>query len=524
MNKYPTAVLLLFFTWLLPCELPAIDLFLRHIDAAEWPALRLHIRALDRTGYPIEDLSREQFLVQSDGHTLPIDELLPMSTTQEGMDLVLVLDTSGTMKGEPLNDAKIAIYSLLDRISDNDRLTVVAFDDEAYLMTELATDKQQLRSMIDQLNVAGSNSVLFKAVVRGIRHLQQAGRVGKGAVIVVSDGYDESSGAYQLDDCIRQSQEADVPIFTLGLTKGDPSHLENLEKMAEQTGGIYSRAFSSSQLTSLYQSIYERLRKQYVLVCRAPPDIQPGGQHVSLQVALSFDNQYEEISSGYIAPNHPVAEIAEEAPQEETFWKKYQVWLACGALLFVGIPAVAWFVQRRKRKTPLVSDPPSTLSEANDEKRTQLSKTIERPLIHRDENEKTTAPMVESALMEPSTQPDKTTEHQDGRRRGQTMVAARRPKIWAELVCISGIHTGEDFAIWNKKTTIGTRPGNDIVFKDDAISGQHMYIERDEDIVRLVDRDSTNGTYLNGLRVGTEIIKSGDTITLGISEFTFRLK
>ena len=522
MNKYPTAVLLLFFTWLLPCELPAIDLFLRHIDAAEWPVLRLYIRALDRTGYPIEDLSREQFLVQSDGHTLPIDDLLPMSTTQEGMDLVLVLDTSGTMKGEPLNDAKIAIYSLLDRIGDNDRLTVVAFDDEAYLMTELATDKQQLRSMIGQLNVAGSNSVLFKAVVRGIRHLQQAGRVGKGAVIVVSDGYDESSGAYQLDDCIRQSHEADVPIFTLGLTKGDPSYLENLEKMAEQTGGIYSRAFSSSQLTSLYQSIYERLRKQHVLVCRVPPDIQPVGQHVSLQVALSFDNQYAEISSGYIAPYNPVAEIAEEAPQEKTFWKKYQVWLACGALLFVGIPAVAWFVQRSKRNKQLVSDQPSTLSEANDEKRTQLSKTIERPLIHRDE--KATAPMVESALAEPSTQLDHTTEHQDGRQRGQTMIATCRPKIWAELVGISGIHTRENFAIWNKKTTIGTRPGNDIVLKDDAISGQHMYIERDGDIVRLVDRDSTNGTYLNGLSVGAEIIKSGDTITLGISEFKFRLK
>jgi hypothetical protein len=124
----------------MPDSASAIDLFIRSVDTSDWPALRIYLRPLDAGGQPIENLDSSNFLVQSNGQTLTVGGLVPFSSTREGMDLVFVVDASGTMKGQPLEDAKNAIYSLLDRVDVEDRITVIAFDDDAYLMTESGTD------------------------------------------------------------------------------------------------------------------------------------------------------------------------------------------------------------------------------------------------------------------------------------------------------------------------------------------------------------------------------------------------
>jgi len=514
-------IILLVTVLTIPYEASAIDLFIRNVDTADWPTLRIYIRPLDPGGQPIENIDSSNFLVQSSGQTLAVEELLPFSSTREGLDLVLVLDASGTMKGQPLEDAKNAIYSLLDRVDAEDRITVIAFDDDAYLMTESGTDRTTLRSMIEQIKVAGNNSVLFKAVVRGLRYLQEEGRVGKGAVIVVSDGHDESSGAYKLEDCIREARAADIPILTLGLSNGERIYLENLEKMAERTGGSYSIATSSSQLSSLYQMIYERLRKQYIIVCRVPEN-QPAGQHLPLQVALNFRGQYVEATSGYITPEQVPAEVVPEVVVKEEEGWPFILWLGMGGLLVVAAGTGGWWWYINKNKSL-----PAVGKKKKSTRVTQASPTIP--------NQNNVAPTS------PSTPPRSEVETKDkvdlpaailptllptgktGRRRGQTVVATSRPKVWAVLECRSGLHAGELYPIWSDETSIGTRPGNDIVLADDAVSGQHALIVRQQQVVQLIDRDSTNGTHVNGQRIRKGTIEPGDTILLGVSEYVFQL-
>jgi len=515
-------IILLVAVLTIPYEASAIDLFIRNVDTSDWPALRIYLRPLDAGGQPIENLDSSNFLVQSNDQTLAVGGLVPFSSTREGMDLVFVIDASGTMKGKPLEDAKNAIYSLLDRVDVEDRITVIAFDDDAYLMTESGTDRNSLREMIGNIKVAGNNSVLFKAVVRGLRYLQEEGRVGKGAVIVVSDGHDESSGAYTLEDCIREARAADIPILTLGLSSGERIYLENLEKMAERTGGSYSFAFSSSQLSALYQTIYERLRKQYVLVCRVPEG-QPAGQHLPLQVALNFRGQYVEATSGYITPEQILApetiSQAEAAAKEEEGFPLI-LWLGGGGLLVVAAGAGGWWWYINKNK------PQRAVAKKKKSARTaEASPTVVSP-----NNSAATIPDVssqkETKAKKKSEQPKLPTllpSEKPGRRRGQTVVATTRPKVWAELVGSTGVHAGEHFPMWSDETSIGSRPGNDIVLVDDAVSGQHALIVRQQQVVQLIDRDSTNGTQVNGQRIRKGTIEPGDTILLGVSEYVFQL-
>jgi len=71
-----------------------------------------------------------------------------------------------------------------------------------------------------------------------------------------------------------------------------------------------------------------------------------------------------------------------------------------------------------------------------------------------------------------------------------------------------------------ERTTIGRKPDNDIQIDNLAISGQHAVITCILGDAFLEDRNSTNGTYLNGQPVKKQVLQNNDVIELG----KYRLK
>lgn len=71
-----------------------------------------------------------------------------------------------------------------------------------------------------------------------------------------------------------------------------------------------------------------------------------------------------------------------------------------------------------------------------------------------------------------------------------------------------------------ERITIGRKPINDIQIDNLAISGQHAVITTILDDAFLEDRNSTNGTYVNGQPVKKHVLRNNDVIELG----KYRLK
>src|SRR5687768_5093447 len=67
----------------------------------------------------------------------------------------------------------------------------------------------------------------------------------------------------------------------------------------------------------------------------------------------------------------------------------------------------------------------------------------------------------------------------------------------------------------------GTHPGNDVVLEDDAVSRIHFEISADPNGFRLRDLGSTNGTYVDGLRMIDGYLNSGSRITAGLTRIHF---
>ncbi len=74
------------------------------------------------------------------------------------------------------------------------------------------------------------------------------------------------------------------------------------------------------------------------------------------------------------------------------------------------------------------------------------------------------------------------------------------------------------------RLTIGRSPDCDLVLHDPAISGRHAAIAWDGERAMLQELGSSNGTYLNGLKLGSHAtLRGGDAIAFGRAQFLFLL-
>ncbi|MCL6471492.1 MAG: DUF3662 domain-containing protein [Firmicutes bacterium] len=78
------------------------------------------------------------------------------------------------------------------------------------------------------------------------------------------------------------------------------------------------------------------------------------------------------------------------------------------------------------------------------------------------------------------------------------------------------------FLLPETTTKIGRSSDNSIVIPDPNVSRHHATVEKIGSQYILKDLDSTNGTFVNGMRVGERILKHGDVITIGTTKLQFR--
>jgi pSer/pThr/pTyr-binding forkhead associated (FHA) protein len=69
---------------------------------------------------------------------------------------------------------------------------------------------------------------------------------------------------------------------------------------------------------------------------------------------------------------------------------------------------------------------------------------------------------------------------------------------------------------------IGRSPDNHIVLGDKQASRSHALLTRREGSYVLSDRQTSNGTFVNGKAVKSQTLKDGDRVKIGSSEFVFR--
>ena len=69
---------------------------------------------------------------------------------------------------------------------------------------------------------------------------------------------------------------------------------------------------------------------------------------------------------------------------------------------------------------------------------------------------------------------------------------------------------------------LGRASDCDLVVAHPAVSLRHAELRREGTRCRLVDLSSTNGTFVNDVRVSSQVLREGDVVSLGPVALKFR--
>ncbi|SDG21499.1 MULTISPECIES: FHA domain-containing protein [unclassified Duganella] len=91
----------------------------------------------------------------------------------------------------------------------------------------------------------------------------------------------------------------------------------------------------------------------------------------------------------------------------------------------------------------------------------------------------------------------------------------------AKLIISRNGQVEQQIQLSKERMTLGRHPRNDIVLADPAVSGEHAAIVTILDDSFLEDLHSTNGTFVNGHRIGKHFLQHQDVIKMARYEVSF---
>ena len=90
----------------------------------------------------------------------------------------------------------------------------------------------------------------------------------------------------------------------------------------------------------------------------------------------------------------------------------------------------------------------------------------------------------------------------------------------SKVIIKEGPGAGQEFDL-DKPVILGRLDTNDIPIRDGKASREHAKIYQQGDRFAIVDLNSVNGTFVNGMRITKQILEPGDEITIGVVSLLF---
>jgi len=175
----------------------------------------------------------------------------------------LVLDRSGSMRGQKIDRLIEAVRLALAKVAPEDQVSVTVFNDSAKVIARAAPMSEQ-RALADQIARirAGGGTQMSRGLSLGLREVYRrfdGSRVNQ--VILLTDGQTYGDE----DQCLRLAKEAGehhIPIQAFGL--GSDWNEELLDEMSRRSGGQSDLIETADEIIPLFGQTVERSQKAVV--------------------------------------------------------------------------------------------------------------------------------------------------------------------------------------------------------------------------------------------------------------------
>ncbi len=177
-------------------------------------------------------------------------------SARKDVNLVMLLDTSGSMEGRKMDSARDAAIQFVEQMGEDDFITVIAFSDEPVTIIyheQVGPARDQIVKALKGL-VAGGYTSLYDAIgeaatVIGDTKTSQMSN----AIVVLTDGLDTSSYRYSFgQDLIEMAVANDTTVFTIAY--GDDADEDLLAELALKAHGNFYLGDEAS-IAAIYEEM-----------------------------------------------------------------------------------------------------------------------------------------------------------------------------------------------------------------------------------------------------------------------------
>jgi tight adherence protein B len=323
---------------------------LRHLLAAGFALLvlvlvptaqaaeKISIREVDTEGFPQVDVTVSvgkgqidtgELSVVENGRSLQelgIEELTESGATVE---VVLVMDTSGSMQGAPMASAIKAASAFIKEMPSEVRVGVVSFSDGPRVLQRPTLDQAAALDAVTSLKAQGETA-LYDAIVRATSLFTRAAQKN---LVLLSDGGDTVSDV-SLSTSVASADRAKTAVFAVSLNSPE-SNEKALTSLASKTNGSFSKGVTAD-LSEIYADLASELTGQFVISYESEVG---GEQQVNLQVAGPLGTD----SAVFLAPQVEQVRPA-PAPKLEDDGAGLALKGAAGLAVALGVTFMAIFV------------------------------------------------------------------------------------------------------------------------------------------------------------------------------------
>ena len=187
------------------------------------------------------------------------------SSHKKGRDLVLILDTSGSMAERGFNkdnpslskyDTSVTLAKAFIKNRHDDNVGLVVFGTFAFTASPLTYDLKALLEMFDLMSsvgIAGTSTAIGDALVEGVNSLN-VGKAKSKVLILLTDGV-HNAGKHSPRQAVTLAQEQGVKIYTIGIGKKGDYDIPLLKSIAKDSEAKSFFCQNSDELEEVYREI-----------------------------------------------------------------------------------------------------------------------------------------------------------------------------------------------------------------------------------------------------------------------------
>jgi VWFA-related protein len=249
-------------------------------------------------GAPVQGLTAADFELKDDGRR---QEVELVGTEEVPLTTVLVLDVSGSVRGEKLERLRDGVRAVLRGKAAADPVGLVTFDEEIRVRVAPGPDASAVERALAAVRPAGATA-LFDAIYSGTLVAADGGR---SLLVVFTDGEDNLSwlGApavarvLDVSNVLLQvvgvggtsaSSEEVEPRGAISGTRArpvpEPPHVTLMRQLAESTGGRFWSATNPAGITVAFESMLAAMRTRYVLRFDPGPSHRAGRHEIEVRL------------------------------------------------------------------------------------------------------------------------------------------------------------------------------------------------------------------------------------------------